>query len=270
MKLFLHFLLTLVWVSLPLVAVQSEPLPSMEQLAKEVGFEQKLSDSIPLDTQFIEESGKLVSLKAIFETAARPIVLVLGYHRCPMLCSAVLSGLVETLNDLQWSAGKEFDLIDISIDPKEQAEKALGQKRVYLKRYRRPTAESGWHFLCANNGSEVDIKRIAHAVGFHYAYDPTTSQYAHPSGIVVLTPKGQISQYLLGASFSAKELHDAIKQASANKVGSPIAQLLLLCFHYNPTQGKYGMYILYAMRIGAILTLTALGGAVVWAIRKGR
>lgn len=242
------------------------------EAAREVGFDQNLGANVPLDAAFRDaESNRVVPLGQAL-TAGRPAILVLGYHECPMLCSAVLNGLVETLNDLRWSAGREFDLVDVDINPTEATALAAAKRRIYLKRYSRPGAGSGWHFLtAAESGDENGIRRLAESVGFRYRFDPKTGQYAHASGFVVLTPDGRVSRYFFGINFNPQELHDALAVAGAREVSrTPIEQLLLLCFHYNPIQGKYGGLILGALRGGAVLTLLALGGGVFYLTRRER
>lgn len=235
------------------LAISATTTPA--ELASRVGFDQRLGANVPRELPFLDEDGRAVRLGDILD-GRRPAVLVLGYHECPMLCSAVLSGLTETLTEMRASAGRDFDLIDISINPTEPTSLAAAKRRIYLKRYRRPEAEAGWHFL---TGSEDSIRQAADAVGFRYAYDAETRQYAHASGLVVLTPEGRVSRYLFGATFDAQTLSDALKAAGARApVGSPIEQLLMLCFHYNPLQGKYGALVLGAMRAGGAVTLVIL------------
>ncbi len=229
------------------------------EMSREVGFDQKLGAMVPLDATFRNEDGKVVTLGQTLSTG-RPAVLLLGYHECPMMCSVVLNGLVESLHDLKWTAGREFDLIDVSINPSESASLAAKQRRIYLKRYSRSGAAGGWHFLtAAEAGQEDSIRRLAESVGFRYRYDPATKQYAHASGFVILTPDGRVSRYFFGINFNPAELHGALAAAGAREINlTPIEQFLLLCFHYNPIQGKYGALIFNVLRGGAILTIFAL------------
>lgn len=217
-------------------------------------FAQNLGAQVPRDATFRDERGQAVRFGDCL--GRRPALLVLGYSECPMLCSLVLSGLVESLNDLRATAGRQFDLIDLSIDPKETPAVAAARKRTYFKRYHRAGAEAGWHFLV---GDDRQIHRVADAIGFHYAYDPESGQYAHASGFVVLTPEGKVSRYFFGVTFDGREVQDALNVAGASRVGSPIERLLLLCFHTNPIAGKYGALILNAMRVAGIGTLLGLG-----------
>ena len=238
------------------------------ELAGKVGFDQRLGVEVPRALPFLDDQGRTVRLGDLLD-GRRPAILVLGYHECPMLCSAVLNGLTESLTELRASAGTDFEFIDVSINPSETPEIAAAKKRIYLKRYRRPDADAGWHFL---TGSEDSIRQAADAVGFRYAYDAETRQYAHASGLVVLTPEGRVHRYLFGASFDAGALSDALKSAGARApAGSPVEQFLLMCFHYNPLQGRYGTLILGVMRAGGALTLAVLFfgvGRMLWRERR--
>jgi protein SCO1/2 len=236
-------------------------------LTAKVAFEQKLGAAVPLDAVFRDETGQPITLGYLLD-GRRPAVLVLGYKDCPMLCSMVLGGLTETLTQIRLTTGRDFDLIDVSIDPKETPAEAAAQKRLYYKRYARPGADAGWHFLTSPD--DATIHRLADAVGFRYAYDVSTKQYAHPSGVIVLTPEGKISQYFFGVTYEARDLHDALAAAGTHRIGSPIEQLLLLCFHYNPATSKYGGLIINGLRGAGVLTVLVLCGGLVWLIRGER
>ena len=247
-------------------AVHETTAPAADAVAQQAAFDQKLGAGVPLDAVFRDETGQPVTLGYLLGESKRPAVLVLGYKDCPMLCSLVLTGMVESFTDLRLTAGRDFEVIDVSIDPRQSPEDAGAQKRVYCKRYARPDSETGWHFLTSPD--DATIRRLADAIGFHYAYDPVTKQYAHPSGLVILTPAGRVSQYLYGVTFDPATLQDALTLAGAQQIGSPIEQLLLRCFHFNPVSGKYGASIIYALRIGGVLTLLALGGGIGYLIRR--
>ena len=267
MKLRLFFLASLVALALPLRAATDETTaPAAAAIAAQAGFDQKLGAQVPLDAVFRDENNGPLTLGYLLGETKRPAVLVLGYKDCPMLCSQVLTALVETLTDLRLTTGKDFDVIDVSIDPHQSPAEAGAQKRLYFKRYARPDSEMGWHFLTSPD--EPTIRRVADAVGFRYAYDPVTKQYAHPAGLVVLTPEGRVSQYLFGVNFDPKALQTALVTAHAQKIGSPIEQLFLLCFHFNPISGKYGALIIGVLRAAGVLTLVALGGLLVYLIRR--
>ena len=217
----------------PLQAATDETTaPAAAAIAAQAGFDQNLGASVPLDGVFRDENNQPLTPGYLLGETKRPAVLVLDYKECPMLCSQVFTALVETMTDLRLTTGKDFDVIDVSIDPHQSPANAGAQKRVYFKRYARPGSEVGWHFLTSPD--EPTIRSVADAVGFRYAYDPVTKQYAHPAGLVVLTPAGRVSQYLFGVNFDPKARQTALATASTQKIGSPIEQLLMLCFHFNP------------------------------------
>ena len=247
-------------------ATNETTAPAAAAIAQQAGFDQKLGAAIPLDGVFRGENNEPLTLGYLLGETKRPAVLVLGYKECPMLCSQVLGALTETLTALRLSTGKDFDLIDVSIDPHQSPADAAAQKRLYFKRYARAGADAGWHFLTSPD--EPTIRRFADAVGFRYAYDPVTKQYAHPAGVVVLTPDGHVSQYLFGVNFDAQALNSALTAAGTQKIGSPIEQLLLLCFHFNPISGKYGALIIGVLRAAGVLTLLGIGGLLFYLIRQ--
>jgi len=221
---------------------------------KKISFTQKLGAQVSPDLQFRDESGKIVKLQDYF--GRKPAILVLGYYHCPMLCSFVLNGMIGSLQDIKWEIGRQFDVINVSIDPHETVALAAAKKKSYVRRYGREDASPGWHFL---TGDEPAIRQLADEVGFTYAYDAQVQEYAHPSGLIILTPQGKVSHYISGVIFSTKELNDALVDASASKVGSPIQQLFLLCFHYSPLTGKYGRLVMLGVRMSGIAVLLLLG-----------
>jgi protein SCO1 len=254
-----------IFVSLTAMAVASpQPQLSADALAR-IDFEQKLNAQVSLDSAFVDESGGRLALRECFRR--RPVILVLGYYRCPMLCSLVSNGLIESLQDLKPTVGKDFDIINVSIDPHETPALAAAKKHAYLKRYGRSGAAKGWHFL---TGAEPEIKRLANEVGFHFAYDASVKEYAHPSGVIVLTPQGRVTRYLFGVQFSPKDLHAAIADAAANKIGSPIERLILLCFHYSPLTGKYASLIMTVTRVAGAAALCVLAAGVGAMVRRER
>jgi protein SCO1/2 len=219
----------------------------------QIKFDQKLNAQVSPDSIFRDDSGQAVQFGDYFKQ--RPVVLMLGYYGCPMLCTLALNGAVSTFQDLKWSVGEQFDVIFVSIDPHETAALAAGKKNSYLRSYGRGQA-AGWHFLTGDTNS---IQKLADEVGFHFAYDPAIKQFAHPSGFVVLTPDGKISRYFFGVTYSATELNTALHDASAKKTGSPVEQFILLCFHYSPLTGKYGGLVMNVVRGGGIMMMVALG-----------
>jgi protein SCO1/2 len=190
---------------------------------------------------------------------------VLGYYQCPMLCTLVLNGLVESAADLKWSIGREFEVVDVSINPNESSTLAAAKKRAYLKRYGRSGAAAGWHFL---TGNENSIRQLAEEVGFRYAYDSVSKQYAHASGLVILTSQGNVSGYLFGVTYPSSELLASLQRASSNHVASAIRQLILLCFHYNPVNGKYSRTILTILRVLGLTTLIGFLCFIVVLVRR--
>ncbi len=232
-------------------------------LLKKVGFDQKLDAQVPLDLPFRDEHGRTLPLSAYF--GRKPIVLSLAYYECPMLCTLALNGQLRAYRALGFNIGREFDVITVSINPKEGPALAAAKKASYLDKYRRAGAENGWHFL---TGTEPSIEALANAVGFHYTYDPESQQYAHTTGLIVLTPEGRIARYQYGVEYSAEDLRRSLIEASAHKIGTPVEQVLLYCFHYDPATGKYSLAILNLIRTGAVLTFAGLLAFIVISARR--
>lgn len=227
-------------------------------ILREVAYDQRLNEQVPLDAVFRDEAGREVRLGQFF--GSKPVILTLVYYECPMLCTVVLNGLVQSLDRLPFEAGKEFDIVTISFNPRETPTLAAAKKQNYLERYKRPGAAAGWHFL---TGDEASIRRVTEAVGFHYAYDPERKEYAHAAGIVVLTPDGRISHYFYGVEFPPRDLRLGLVEASERKIGSPVDQLLLYCYHYDPRTGKYGAAVMNVMRLGGSVTVLLLASFIV-------
>lgn len=236
-----------------------------DQALGQIRFEQKLGTQVTPALSFRDEEGQPVQLSRYF--GQKPVLLVLGYYQCPMLCTLVLNGMLESAADMKWSIGQDFQVVDVSINPQETPALAAAKRRAYLKRYGRPSAAQGWHFL---TGDEPAIRQLADEVGFRYAYDAASKQYAHPSGLVVLTPEGKVSGYLFGVTFASQDLYGALKAASSHQVTSPIQQLILLCFHYNPITGKYSGLIIIILRGLAIFTMLGFLALIVMLVRRGR
>lgn len=235
---------------------------------KKTGIEQKLGESLPLDTEFKDESGTLVKLGSFFGKG-RPVIVAFVYYECPMLCNQVLNGLTGSLKGLNFDAGKEFDVVAISFDAQEfdKADLAKNKKAGYIERYGRPGADKGWHFLV---GREESIRAVTSAAGFGFEWDEKSDQFAHAAAIMIATPDGKLSRYLYGIDYSPKDLKFGIMESAENKIGSPAEQLLLYCFHYDPSTGKYGLAILSFVRLGGVLTLLGLGamGFIFWRRNK--
>ncbi|GIK40965.1 MAG: electron transporter SenC [Chloroflexota bacterium] len=225
-----------------------------DEVIKGVEFEQKLNQQLPLDLSFRNEAGQSVQLADYFDQ--KPVILVFAYYDCPMLCTLVLNGLVSSLNGLTFDAGNQFEIVTVSIDPTETPALAAAKKAVYLEQYRRPGAADGWHFL---TGEQAAIDQLTQAAGFHYNYDPEKDEYAHPTGIMVVTPHGKIARYFYGIDFPARDLRLGLIEAAANKIGSPVDQLLLLCYHYDPVVGQYTLTIMNIIRLAGLTTVGAIG-----------
>ena len=224
------------------------------ELLKEVGVDQKLNDEIPLNLKFRDEHGNLVELAQFF--VGKPVILTLVYYNCPMLCTQVLNGLDRSLQAIPMEIGKDFNVVTVSIDPTDRPVVAEAKQAMYAGMYQRPGAQYGWHFL---TGEEPEIKRLADAVGFRYAYDPDSKQYAHASAIMLLTPEGKISRYFYGVSYPERDLRLGLVEASQGKIGSPVDQILLFCYHYDPHTGKYGLLISRVLQLGGLLTVLVGG-----------
>jgi protein SCO1/2 len=220
-----------------------------------VGIVEHLDAKLPLDATFRDEDGRPVTLGDFFD-GERPVIVTLNYYRCPMLCGLMLNGVADGFEAMEWSPGVEFDVVTISIDPLETPELAREKKQNYLKRLGKPAAARGWHFL---TGYEPQIDRVAEAVGFSYAYDPETKEYAHAAGIVVATPDGRVARYLYGIEYPAKRLKLALLEASEGSVGSALDQLILYCYHYDPSNRRYSPVAMNIMRVGGGATALILG-----------
>ena len=238
--------------------VEILPLPP-----KDVGFDQNIGKFVPLDAVFRDETGRPVHLGDFFSD--KPIVLSLAYDTCPMLCNLSTSGLASSLKGINLDVGRDFDVVTLSFDPRDTPEMSRVKKDGAIARYGRAGASNGWRFL---TGDENEIRRVTSAVGFRYVWDAPSNQYAHPTGVVVLTPRGQIARYLFGIEYAPKDLRLSLVEASKGKLGSVIDQLLLLCYHYDPKVGKYGPLAIGAMRTGGALTLLSLGTFVTVMIRR--
>jgi protein SCO1 len=224
---------------------------------RDVGLDQKLNEQVPLDLTFRDETGTELPLSSYF--GAKPVILALVYYQCPMLCTQILNGLVMSLRTMSLEAGRDFDVVSVSIDPTETPSLASRKKAEYLRRYAR--SSNGWHFL---TGAEPQIKKLAQAVGFRYAYDPKTGQYAHASAIMVLTPAGKLSKYFYGIEYAPRDLRLGLVEASENKIGTPVDQLLLFCYHYDPHTGKYSAIVMNMVRLAGALTVLILGVGLFW------
>ena len=260
---------TVVLVTLALVgfspAMAQVPEDSMPPALRGVGLDQHLGDEAPLGLSFVDESGQPVRLADYFDE--RPVILTLNYYQCPMLCTLELNGLVSALRTLSLEPGRDFRMVTVSINPKEGPELAAQKKAVYVKDYARAGASSGWHFL---TGEESSIQELARRVGFRYSFDAASGQYAHAAGIVLLTPSGRISRYFYGVDFPPRDLRLALVESSEGKIGSLADQILLFCFHYDPSSGRYSLAALRVMRLGGLLTVLVLAAVILRTLRRER
>jgi protein SCO1/2 len=236
------------------------------QLPGKVGIAQHLNAQLPLNLLLRDESGRVHRLGDYFKSG-HPVLLNFVYLRCPMLCSVVLEDLTSALTELKFDVGKEFDVITVSIDPRDMPERAAAKKETIVKRYGRPGAWEGWHFLTAH---ESAIKTLTGAAGFEYAYDIKTDQFAHGTTLLVITPDGRVSRYLNGFEYKPRDIRLGLVEASQGKIGTVSDTLLLLCFHYDPATGKYSQTAMNVMRAGGVATVVSLAGFIFIMVRSER
>lgn len=233
----------------------TQPPPSV---LKRVGIEQKLNQQLPLDLVFRDETGKLVKLGDYF--GQKPVVLSMVYYECPMLCGEVMNGMSSVFSTLDFNVGKDFNVVTVSFNPSEGPALAAAKKRTLIERYGRPGAAEGWHFL---TGEQPSIQALTEAVGFKYAWDEQTKQYAHAAAIMVATPDGRLAQYLYGVEYAPRDLRLALVESSQHKVGTIVDQVLLYCYHYDPRTGKYGAVVSRVLQVAGVITIVVLGGLLI-------
>jgi len=234
----------------------------------QVRIDQRLNEQLPLDVGFRDETGRSVKLRDYF--GRRPVILSFAYYTCPMLCPMTLEGMVKAMRTLSFQPGEDYIAVNVSINPKETPEIAAAKKEDLLRDFNRPGVKENWHFL---TGDELSIRQVADAAGFRYVWDPSTQQFIHASGIMVVTPQGKMSRYFYGIEFAPRDLRLGLIEATAGKIGSPVDQVLLYCFHYDPATGKYGLVVMNVLRIFGALTVLLLGGAIfiyMWRERRRR
>ena len=230
---------------------------------KQVGIDQKLDSQLPLSLKFKDETGKTVKLGDYF--GKRPVILAPVYYECPMLCTQILNGLVRSLKAVTFNPGEEFEVVVFSFDARDTVKLAAEKKQSYLQHYGRPATAAGWHFL---TGDPDSIKELTASIGFRYVWDPHSSQFAHASGIMLITPQGRVSKYYYGIEYSPKDVRLGLIEAAQNKIGSPVDQILLFCYHWDPTTGKYTATAMNILRVAGGLTVVLLGGFVVIMLRR--
>ena len=245
--------------------IMSPPASVRPAYLQNVGIEQHLNAQVPPDLAFVDDTGRAVKLGDYF--GKKPLILNLVYYNCTMLCGEALAGLSASMKMIKFDAGKEFEVVTVSFDPRETPDLAAAKKKDYLKRYGRPGAEAGWHFL---TGSADSINALTKAVGFQYQYDAAKNQYAHATAIMVLTPQGRISRYFYGVDFPPKDLRLGLVEASTEKIGNPVDQVLLYCYHYDPAVGRYGAVVSNMLKLGGAATILLLGGLLLLLFRLDR
>ena len=234
----------------------------------DVGIDQKLNEQLPLDLVFRDENGRSVRLNDYF--GKKPVVLALVYYQCPMLCNQVLNGMVGAFRVMSFAPGQEFDVVTVSFDPRESPAVATAKKKTYvdyLPEAKRAGAVTGWHFL---TGDGENIERLTEAVGFRYRFDEATNQFAHASAIYVATSEGSLARYFYGIEYAPRDLRLALIETSQNKIGSPVDQLILYCYHYDPATGRYGAAVMNMIRLGGIATLIVLGALLLLLRQRSR
>jgi len=229
----------------------------------DVGIDQKIGDQLPLDLVFTNEAGEKVKLSSFFK--GKPVIITPVYYSCPMLCSLILNGVLQTLKELSFTAGKDFEVVTFSFKPEDTAAIAAAKKETYLNSYGRPEARDGWHFLTADAET---IGKMTKALGFRYEYDKVSGEYAHGAALMVATPEGKLSHYFSGVRFAPVDIRLSLVEASKNRLGSILDMAILLCYHYDPAVGKYGFAIMNALRLTGIVTITLMIGFITTSLRK--
>ena len=244
-------------------SAQMQAVGVRPELLRDVGIDQKLGGQVPLDLNFRDETGNSVSLGQF--VAGKPVVLALVYYQCPMLCTVLLNGVLDSLKQVNLDAGKQYEVVAVSIDPRDRPIEAKAKKLMYAGLYGRRDAVDGWHFL---TGDDPQIHALANAVGFRYAYDSLSGQYAHAAAIMILTGDGKVSRYFYGTSFAPRDLRLGLVEASSGRIGSAIDQVLLFCYHYDATTGKYAVVISNVIQIAGLITILAIAALIFALIRQ--
>ncbi|HEX5703444.1 MAG TPA: SCO family protein [Pyrinomonadaceae bacterium] len=233
-------------------------------ILKEVGIDQRLNESLPLDAVFKDDQGREVRLGEYFK--GKPVVLALVYYSCPRLCNQILIGTLTSVRQVSFNAGEDYQIVAISFDSRETPQLAAAAKQTYVKAYNRANANAGWHFL---TGDDANIKRVTDAVGFRYQWDDKTNQFAHASGIFVTTPEGKLARYFYGIEYPHHWMRLALVEASENHIGTPVDTLMLYCYHYDPATGKYGASVMNGMKVAGVITVGLIVGMLLKLRRRG-
>jgi protein SCO1/2 len=251
--------------SVVLLSAAPASAQSLAPILKQIGIDQKLNEQLPLDLTFKDESGRTVQLREYFGN--KPVLLSFAYYECPMLCTLVLNGAVRAMRAMPLELGRDFVAVNISFNPREGPALAAAKRDTYVREYGKPGAREAWHFL---TGNEENITKATQAAGFRYTWDEATQQYAHASAIMVLTPEGKFSRYFYGIEYIERDLRLGLIEAASNKIGSRVDQVLLLCFHYDPVTGKYGLLITRVLQVLGSATVLVLGSFVIVMLRRDR
>ncbi len=252
-------------LAIPALLLAAQSPVDTQRVLEEVTIEQKLGARVPLELEFRDHEGDEILLGDLFD--GKPVLLALVYYECPMLCTLVLNDVLRCVRAMPLDAGPDFRIVAVSIDPDETSELAAKKRDAFVEAYGREGGEEGWTFLV---GEETEIRALADAVGFRYVYDEATDEYAHASGITVLTPEGELSRYFYGLEYAPRDVRLGLVEASRGKIGSAVDQVLLFCFHYDPVTGKYGLVIMNVLRLAAVLTVALLAGFVLFWLRRER
>ena len=236
---------------------------ALPPIFNDVAFDQRLNEQVPPDAAFRDETGQAVTLGEYF--GRRPVILVPVYYSCTTLCPMLLDGLARSLRPVSFEMGKDFDIVTVTINPRETPKEAAAKKDLAVRQYARPGAAGGWHFL---TGQDASIRRVMNAIGFRYTYDAKTDQYAHAAGVVILTPQGRTARYFYGIDLSPRDLRLGLIEAAEGRIGSPIDQVLLFCYHYDPLTGRYGLIIMNVIRLAGLVTVLILGTFIAVMIRR--
>lgn len=231
---------------------------------KDVGIDQRLNEQVPLDAVFKDDQGREVRLGEYFK--GKPVVLALIYYSCPMLCNQILNGMLSSVRQVSFNAGEEYQIVAISFDSRETPELATAKKQTYVKAYNRASGNAGWHFL---TGDDANIKRVTDAVGFRYKWDDKTNQFAHASGMFVLTPEGKLARYFYGIEYRPRDVRLGLVEASQSRIGSPVDMLMLYCYHYDPRTGKYGPVVMNIMKVAGVITIGLIAGMLLMLRKRG-
>lgn len=252
------------WAQSPPPLASEDPSAGKVRMLENVGIDQRLGEQLPLDITFRDESGNSVRLGDYF--GKKPVVLALVYYSCPMLCNQVLNGLTSALDVISFDIGKEFEVVTVSFDARETPNLATSKKETYIQWYKRSGAAEGWHFL---TGDKDSIDKLTEAAGFHYKFDAATNQFVHASGIMLATPDGKLARYFYGIEYAPKDLRLGLIEASEKRIGNPVDRLLLYCFHYDPSAGKYSAVVMNILRLAGVATFAGLI-AMLWLLRRRR